>query len=216
MVSGRIFICSFGFDEKFVLRCLVRYGFSTGDIVKLITSDPPDSRVLDSYRRVEELARRLGGASELLAINCRNLDEAISAIIDIIRSLREHEIIVNLSGGMRILICLILIALMVTEIKSKIRIEMETEDLKSLIDIPQKVLKLPRFRMGGVKFKIAEILILRGELSVTELAVVVGKDKSLVSRHIRDMEEVGLIHTERKGRTKIVRPTSILKAITKC
>jgi hypothetical protein len=30
------------------------------------------------------------------------------------------------------------------------------------------------------------------------------------------MEEAGLIHIERKGRTKIARPTSILKAITNC
>jgi CRISPR locus-related DNA-binding protein len=216
MTSGRVFLCSFGFDEKFVLRCLVRYGFSVGDIVKLITSDPPDNRVLDAYRRVEELARRLGGSSELLAINCRDLDEALSATIDIVGSLKSHEIIVNLSGGMRILICLILIALMLTEIKSKIRIEIETEDLKSLVEIPQKILKLPKFRMGEAKLKIAEILVSREELSVTELAVVMGKDKSLVSRHIRDMEEAGLIHIERKGRTKIARPTSILKAITNC
>jgi len=213
MTSGRVFLCSFGFDEKFVLRCLVRYGFSVGDIVKLITSDPPDSRVLDAYRRVEELARRLGGSSELLAVDYRDLDRAISVIIGIVGGLRGNEVIVNLSGGMRILICLILIALMLAETKSKIKIEIETEDLKSLVDIPQKILKLPKFRMGGAKLKIAEILVSRGELSVTELATAIGKDKSLMSRHIRDMEEVGLIHTERMGRTKIVKPTNILRAL---
>ncbi|MEM1560171.1 MAG: CRISPR-associated CARF protein Csa3 [Ignisphaera sp.] len=214
MSGERLFICSLGFDERFVVRCLVRHHFGEGDIVRLITVEPLEERVEGAYRRVEELVNRLGGSIELITVNCTDMDIAISQVIEIIKNL-DRDTIVNLSGGMRILICLILLALTIVQPKAVVKVELETEDLRRTIEIPLELLKLPSFNIGGTKLKIAKVISCRANITISELAVDIGKDKSLVSRHIKAMEKVNLIHTERRGKIKFIRPTNTLKALIK-
>ena len=143
----KLFIATLGFEEKFVIRSLIRSGLSRGDSIIIFAPKgyTEDDKSLRAAETIKEIVSRI-----LPDINMRieeydlqgDFAEEIFRIRNVIQSYQFDEIIACLSGGMRALI-LGVISILLTLNGYPITIEVEFENLERYVRIPLNVLKIP-------------------------------------------------------------------------
>jgi len=139
---------------------------------------------------------------KLIEVDVKNLMKAILDVVKILDEYKDWNVIVNLSGGMRILTIIMLFALTIKPMRH-IKVEIELEDLSALIEIPIQL-----FAVGDVKSKLTnekiEILKLISRFEeVKEIVKVLGKDASTIRRHIASLVEMGLVSVEKRKPLKV-------------
>ncbi len=194
-----------GFDEKFCYRAILRHGLKEGDKIILITAKVVD-RVKEAYEWIKKFIEKSYGESvdvELIEIDVKSFEDSIRKIVEKLRELEGYSIVLNLSGGMRSLIAIVLLSLIINPMRN-VKVEMELEDLSGIVEIPPPLL---RIREMGAKLIEERIEILRkikeGYKDVKSLAEVMKKDKSTIRRHIYVLDELGLINVVKKKPMKI-------------
>jgi len=200
-------LTTIGFDEKFCYRAILRHGIKEGDVVVLITGKIVE-RVQKACEWVQQLLRTSYGEKakvEIVELDVKNVLNSIKTVSSKIEELEGYDIIVNLSGGMRALIAIVLLAC----IKSSkpVRVEIETEDFESLIEIPEKLLSLVKTTVGEDKMEVLRA-IASGCREAGKIAAKLGKDASTVRRHIAALEKMGLVEVE-KRKPMVVRLTEL-------
>lgn len=198
-------ISTLGFDEKFCYRAILRHGLKEGDKIILITAKMVD-RVKETYEWIKKFIEKSYSESidvELMEIDVNSFEDSIRKIVEKLRELEGHSIVLNLSGGMRSLIAVVLLSLIINPMRN-IKVEMELEDMSGIVEIP---LPLLRIREIGAKLIEERIEILRkikeGYKDIKSLAEVMKKDKSTIRRHIYVLDELGLINVVKKKPMKI-------------
>ena len=195
-------ILTLGFDERFCFRAILRHGIKEGDEVVLITAGLVD-RVKKAYEWIKTVVERSYDVEvKLIEVDVKNLMKAILDVVKILDEYKDWNVIVNLSGGMRILTIIMLFALTIKPMRH-IKVEIELEDLSALIEIPIQL-----FAVGDVKSKLTnekiEILKLISRFEeVKEIVKVLGKDASTVRRHIASLVEMGLVSVEKRKPLKV-------------
>ena len=195
-------ILTLGFDERFCFRAILRHGIKEGDEVVLITAGLVD-RVKKAYEWIKTVVERSYDVEvKLIEVDVKNLMKAILDVVKILDEYKDWNVIVNLSGGMRILTIIMLFALTIKPIRH-IKVEIELEDLSALIEIPTQL-----FAVGDVKSKLTnekiEVLKLISRFEeVKEIVKVLGKDASTVRRHIASLVEMGLVSVEKRKPLKV-------------
>ena len=195
-------ILTLGFDERFCFRAILRHGIKEGDEVVLITAGLVD-RVKKAYEWIKTVVERSYDVEvKLIEVDVKNLMKAILDVVKILDEYKDWNVIVNLSGGMRILTIIMLFALTIKPMRH-IKVEIELEDLSALIEIPTQL-----FAVGDVKSKLTnekiEILKLISRFEeVKEIVKVLGKDASTVRRHIASLVEMGLVSVEKRKPLKV-------------
>jgi len=195
-------ILTLGFDERFCFRAILRHGIKEGDEVVLITAGLVD-RVKKAYEWIKTVVERSYDVKvRLIEVDVKNLMKAILDVVKILDEYKDWNVIVNLSGGMRILTIIMLFALTIKPMRH-IKVEIELEDLSALIEIPTQL-----FAVGDVKSKLTnekiEILKLISRFEeVKEIVKVLGKDASTVRRHIASLVEMGLVSVEKRKPLKV-------------
>jgi len=195
-------ILTLGFDERFCFRAILRHGIKEGDEVVLITAGLVD-RVKKAYEWIKTMVERSYDVEvKLIEVDVKNLMKAILDVVKILDEYKDWNVIVNLSGGMRILTIIMLFALTIKPIRH-IKVEIELEDLSALIEIPTQL-----FAVGDVKSKLTnekiEVLKLISRFEeVKEIVKVLGKDASTVRRHIASLVEMGLVSVEKRKPLKV-------------
>ena len=200
-------LSTIGFDEKFCYRAILRHGIKEGDVVVLITGRIVD-RVQKACEWVQQLLRTSYGEKtkvEIVELDVNNVVGSIKTVSSKIEELEGYDVIVNLSGGMRALIIIVLLAC----IKSSkpVKVEIETEDFESLIGIPEKLLSLVKTPIGEDKMEVLRA-IASGCREAGKIAGKLGKDASTIRRHIASLEKMGLVEVE-KRKPMVVRLTEM-------
>lgn len=190
-------IMTLGFDEKFCYRAVLRHGMREGDVIVLLTASLVD-RVKRAYDWIRVFAESYDIKVELVEIDVRDFYRALKKVIELLDELRDYSLIVNLSGGMRALAIIVLIALTIKPMRN-LRVEIELEDFSGLIEIPKDVLRLSeiRARMGEEKMEILK-LVREGFKDVKSIADKLKKDVSTVRRHIYSLIEWNLLEVVKK------------------
>ena len=208
----KVLILTLGFDEKFCYRAILRHGISDGDKIILITA-----RLVDKVRKAYELIKSFVERScnvelRLVEVNVKDFVKAVRDVMNILEEFREQELIVNLSGGMRALLMVVLFALLLKSMRN-VKLEIELEDFSGLIEIPQTLLLLPEIgSMGDERREILK-LIAQGFSDVKSIAERLKRDESTVRRHISALEELGLIKVEKRKPLKI-KATEVVDLLT--
>ncbi len=210
-------IYTFGFDEKFVLRSLMRH--SKGILeskpqtdkskIILFTVDPIIDKVKSAYNIVRDFVEKYFGEDrvdiELIPLKIEDFESLVADIKHRITSeiSRHDTVVINLTGGMRVLVLATFTALLFIQRAllngRNLIIEVEREDGNSLINIPPEVILVSRLvdRITNEKLRIVKALLERGEADAQTLSETFKLDVSTVRRHLDSLEELGLIEITR-------------------
>ena len=186
-----------GFDEKFCYRAILRHGIKERDKVILITGKKVD-RVVKACEWVQQLLRNSYGDQvevEVIEINVDNVVGSIKTLKSKIEELEDFRVIVNLSGGMRAITVIVLLACLMSS--KGVRLELETEDFETIVVLPEELLKLIKTPIGNDKVEVLR-LISEGCNGVVEIANRLEKDPSTIRRHIAALEKMGLVKVEKR------------------
>ena len=133
-----IIFATLGFDEKFIIRDILRRGIKEESKLLIFTSSE-DSRVEKAFMTLKTTFISIPLKIEKYRINIENPFSAISEIRNIIlENIKGHsEIVFNLSGGQRILLSYIF-SIIASE-KLNCEIVMISEDSSFQVSLPSKI-----------------------------------------------------------------------------
>ncbi|MBS7287540.1 MAG: CRISPR locus-related DNA-binding protein [Candidatus Freyarchaeota archaeon] len=138
-----IIVASLGFEEKFILRAIMRRGLKEGDKIVVIMPEGGDTRGERALQVISDVVLKLSdGTVEVVKhqVNVRDFYGAVSSIRNLLRELSlEGRLVVNLSGGIRLLIIETLAAVLSLGLQDA-EIEIETEDSSTVAVIPVRAL----------------------------------------------------------------------------
>ncbi|RLE55169.1 MAG: hypothetical protein DRJ30_04240 [Candidatus Methanomethylicota archaeon] len=203
-------IITFGFDEKFAIRGLLRNGLNYGDKVLVFTAKPIIDKVERALHILEEFVSKYyrGVTFKVVSVNVQDFNSAILQIGRTLREEAEGEKIINLSGGMRSLIIETLAAVLIMGMEGEV--EVELENFEGVIKFPLNIIKVKPPLSEEFK-NILNILIEEGGLSISELSRRLNVAKSTIHRRIKILKEMGLVETEYEGKRLMCSATSIAK-----
>ena len=196
-------ILTLGFDEKFCYRAILRHGIKEGDKIILITARLVE-KVKKAYEWIKAFVERSYDVEvRLIQIDVKDFTKAIREVMHILGEFKDYNLIVNLSGGMRALAVIMLLALMIKPIRN-VKLEIELEDFSGLIEIPQHLLRIHEIKQNLTDEKIEILkLIAQGLKDVKSLSKALKKDVSTIRRHISSLEELGLVEVEKRKPLKV-------------
>lgn len=213
----RALVASFGFDERFVVRAIIRHGIGVGDLLLLITSTSTE-KTLTAYNYVKDLASKVGAQVELL-----QLGDKVYSFPDLVTELKKillellksyDGITILLSGGMRVLVLgLYTAALLIPQnVKERISLEIDTEDRGVHIAIPNELLYILTPPDLGARINVLRAVVESPGLTIEELSQRLGKDESTIRRQIQTLAKLKLITIE-GSRPQRIKPTQIAKTL---
>ncbi len=197
---SKALILTLGFETKFCYRAILRHGIEEGDRVILVTAGLVD-KVRKAYEDIRLFITTSFGEKvkvELMEINVRDFTNAIKRLMEKLFELKDYELIINLSGGMRALILIVLFSLIISRIKN-IKVEIELEDLSGVINIPEQLINIMELgrRLTDDRIKIL-MEIHKGSNDVKTLASKLNKDESTIRRNIGILEEMKLVEISKR------------------
>ncbi|ADC66009.1 CRISPR locus-related DNA-binding protein [Ferroglobus placidus DSM 10642] len=196
-------IATLGFDEKFCYRAMVRNGIKSGDRVILITAGAVE-KVVRAYEHVRNFAETSydGVFVELVEVDPKNFVSGVSKILRILKELENYDLIVNLSGGMRVISLMVYTALAFSG--KSARVEIELEDFSGVVEVEGEIFKLleVKSKLSDEKVKLLKI-VENEEMEAMKLAEIIGKDVTTVRRHIYELERLGLIEVVSRKPLKV-------------
>lgn len=196
-------IATLGFDEKFCYRAIIRHGISEGDKIVLLTANVVD-RVQKAYEWVKSFIATYGSIDiELIEINARDFTAGVMDVIKVLESLNDYKLIVNLSGGMRILSLIVYAALTLQKFDAEV--EVELEDFSDIVAIPKFLFSAPSLIAGlsDEKVNVLKTIIEEGKIEAKKLADRLNKDVTTIRRHLYDLASAGLIEILRRKPLKV-------------
>ncbi|MEM1784793.1 MAG: CRISPR-associated transcriptional regulator Csa3, partial [Candidatus Bathyarchaeia archaeon] len=106
----KLLISTLGFEEAFLIRFLLRNQPQPGDFMLVISPFPDDNRSMKAYQQVEAFLTNYMPEVKVkrIQVPVDRVYQAIAIIAQTIKSLNASNAVVNLSGGMRILVIEIL------------------------------------------------------------------------------------------------------------
>jgi CRISPR-associated protein Csa3 len=186
---------TFGFDERFAFRSLLRRGLGGSDkVAVLVPSNRPDEKSENALSSLDNFVKRYVNGEGVMRyeIEIDDFYEAVTNIAGLFRSWAERPIVLNLSGGMRLLIVETLVAAVYCGIP--IKVEMETEDGKTYTEFETPDL-LP-VRLDELDIEILKTLS-NVKLTLKFLAEALPVAKPTAWRHVKKLQELGLVKLER-------------------
>lgn len=156
---SRIFVATLGFDERSIIRSLIRYNTFNPEEDSLLIIVPKngleDVRIKKAYEAILSVLRYSTENDKVIDINVievnvpvekNSFENFMRSLVNIVKSIvskkyekYSSEIIFNVSGGMRVLVLLAILAAKIIHSKFpglKIILEMETEDRGMYVRIP--------------------------------------------------------------------------------
>ncbi len=209
-------VVTLGFEEKYALRALMRSSLGRGDRFIIILPDDKHPRREKAYNFiVEEIVKKVFPELEVerVEVNVRDFYGAIHRIRELLKGLKG-KIVLNVSGGLKILILEVLAAASSLGLEDA---EVEIEDIDSEdIDVREApFVRAPLKVMYPVKLDDSDLEILRkarekGELTLKEATEEFGAPKATLWRRLNRLVEHGLLekaddtyHLSELGRSRI-------------
>lgn len=206
-------ILTLGFDEKFCYRAITRHRISEGDKIILITAT-----LVEKVRKAYEWIKAFINTSynnvevRLVELDVKDIFSSLGKVSRIFNEYSNYNLIVNLSGGMRILSFIVLFSIILSDIRN-LKLEIELEDFSGVMEIPVPLLSLPMIKASIGKEKLAILkLIKEGKNDVKSISKALNKDESTIRRHLQTLHRLGLIDFEKK-KPLIIKGTKLLNII---
>jgi CRISPR-associated protein Csa3 len=184
-----IIFATLGFDEKFIIRDILRRGIKEESKLLIFTSSE-DSRVEKAFMTLKTTFISIPLKIEKYRINIENPFSAISEIRNIIlENIKGHsEIVFNLSGGQRILLSYIF-SIIASE-KLNCEIVMISEDSSFQVSLPSKIFFAKQ--IDPLSLEIVKMLKEK-PLKVGEILEKLGGGRTTVWRKLRLLTKEGII-----------------------
>jgi CRISPR-associated protein Csa3 len=184
-------------DEKFAVKALLRHHSERTKIVVIVPEGIQDERglsVLNDF--VKRYVNEEG--VELVKVPVGDLHGSVLTLARAFRSWAERPIILNLSGGMRLLVVEALCAALISRVP--MTIEVESEDGKALAAFSTDDLGFPE--IDELDRRIMESLA-RGVRTLDPLSERLGISKPTAWRRLRRLERAGMVRLSKGRRREI-------------
>ncbi|MEM2996210.1 MAG: CRISPR-associated CARF protein Csa3 [Candidatus Bathyarchaeia archaeon] len=205
--SPKSFLITLGWTEGPALTALTKHGLAEGDRIILLVPEFRDEGALSAISNLRAIVNKISDKIEVeeLQIPLSRFEEAVATILRRLGKdvAKGRRLIVNLSGGMRILIVEALIATMLLGAED-VHLEIQSEDRKITINIP--CLWEYTSPLSRPQKEILNNLVKR-HMAISELAEISGLPISTTYRLVMELERGGLVKTEKVGRERVARPT---------
>jgi CRISPR-associated protein Csa3 len=184
-----IIFATLGFDEKFIIRDILRRGIKEESKLLIFTSSE-DSRVEEAFMTLKTTFISIPLKIEKYRINIENPFSAISEIRNIIlENIKGHsEIVFNLSGGQRILLSYIF-SIIASE-KLNCEIVMISENSSFQVSLPSKIFFAKQ--IDPLSLEIVKMLKEK-PLKVGEILEKLGGGRTTVWRKLKLLTKEGII-----------------------
>lgn len=182
-----ILIVTLGFDEKFQVRAVMRRFKEINKVI--IVGSFNDEKANNALRNLEDIIGKIAGVSyEVLEVNPYSFEDIVVSISKIIHKYEGNKFILNLSGGMRILILGVTFAFFINNINAEI--EIETEDFKRLATV-----NINDFMPISISVDCLNILkaVALGYNTINSISSFLKLPLSTVWRKIKELRSEGLL-----------------------
>ncbi|MDW8034729.1 MAG: CRISPR-associated CARF protein Csa3 [Nitrososphaerota archaeon] len=204
----KTFIATIGWTEWPIASAIIKHGLSKGDMILLLSPEKRDERSREAISEVKGFVSKFAQGVEVTDIPIP-VHDPVESVVILAKMMKEEaekgrKLIVNLSGGMRILVIEVLLALTLLKIDN-LDLEIRTED-KVDMSIPRLWKCYPELTREEVM--VLETLFKGGEASLSEISRRIRASIATVHRVLKRMEKDGLISSKKSGKEKLVVLTS--------
>lgn len=196
----RCYVATLGFDEKFVIRFLVRHRLDSGDLmIVFVPSDYEENeRVVNALRSLRSILENWLEEENIQVVPVDVEGKPEENIAFIMRRLRDslrkgaNRIYASLSGGMRILVVLVALGLLRISLESGVPVDVEIdfETFKGYVAIPLETVLV---RLNSRQLLLLKKVSKMREPSVRRVSEEVGYSSSTVYRELLELQRLGLI-----------------------
>lgn len=203
-----VIVASLGFEERFLLRSVIRRGVKENDKIVVIMPEKGNQRGEKAFQTLKELMDKAFPSLEIVKheVNIQDFYGTVSNIRNLLSELNlKGNIVLNISGGQRLLILEILAAALSLGINAEL--EIETEDSSTYLTIPIKTMH--PLKLDSVDREILREAAKRGEIRLKDLEKL-EIPKPTIWRKLNRLVEEGLLEKNKNkyklsdlGRTRI-------------
>lgn len=202
-----------GYTEWPVVSSLVKHGLEPGDRIVTIVPSKSDARSSAAIQEIRNFLSKFspGVSLEVLTVDVVKFEQAVATILKrLFKEKKEgRNVIVNLSGGMRILILEAYTALVLSGAGAAVS-EIVTEDKQELV--------LPTLSTVGVfsLLKESDLRVLeaaKNSESVVALAKIARLPLATAYRRVVALEKMGLLSTVKRDRVRTVSLTALGRVV---
>ncbi|MDT7889064.1 MAG: CRISPR-associated CARF protein Csa3 [Desulfurococcales archaeon] len=210
---ARALVTTIGFDERFVVRALIRYLENIDHFIGIL-STPIEQRALQAISNIKNFidkyvvdsGKRL--AYEFIEIDITDPYEAIAKLKRIFTS--NNEYVVNLSGGMRALTIVTFIAFIISRARGEIEIELE--NLQGRISIDPRIITAGP--LSSDEEKIVNTIKKLGRATYRDIMKETGIPRATLFKHLSSLRSRGVIDQQREGRNTYYMLTNIGRSLS--
>jgi len=203
----RTYISPIGYDTRRVTRPVVNTGLSTEDTVQLLRPEQESDteRATQAVADTRQLLQEIEPESKCVVtrISTATFEETVRECCALIADIpEEHRTIVSLGGGARDILLPLTIASLV--FARRIDQALFFSDLDS--SVREWSLPVLNAQVPKRTFSTFEVLVEADDwISLSEIASATEQSKTTVIRHVRDLEDAGIIQSDTTEKAKRVR-----------
>jgi CRISPR-associated protein Csa3 len=191
-------IAVLGFDERYVIRSLLRLGFKNVDVIYLVV---PSGRITkqteEAIKRITEVAK-LANVSDVkvFEVDPLGFGSAVAKLRKLIMDLCSggKDLVISLGGGMRVLIVETLVAslLVPKELSSHILIVVDLESGEGYIEVNiSNILAISELKLD--ELQVLKYLLTKAPAGPTEISKILGIPKTTVWKILKKLHAKGLV-----------------------
>jgi len=191
-------IAVLGFDERHVIRSLLRLGFKNVDVIYLVV---PSGRITrqteEAIKRITEVAK-LANVSDVkvFEVDPLGFGSAVAKLRKLIMDLCSggKDLVISLGGGMRVLIVETLIAslLVPKELSSHILIVVDLESGEGYIEVNiSNILAISELKLD--ELQVLKYLLTKAPAGPTEISKTLGIPKTTVWKILKKLHAKELV-----------------------
>lgn len=204
----KTFIATIGWTEWPIASAVIKHGLSSGDKVVLLCPEKRDERAKEAISDVKNFVSRFTQGVEVADIPVPVHDPG-GAVVMLAKMMKNEaekgrKLIINLSGGMRILVIEVLLALTLLRI-TDLELEIRTED-KVDLSIPMVWKCYPE--LTKEEAMVLETLAKDERISLSEVSKRIKASPATTHRILKRMEEDRLVFSKKSGKEKLIELTS--------
>ncbi|MCE4624511.1 MAG: CRISPR-associated CARF protein Csa3 [Desulfurococcales archaeon] len=203
-MPGRLFIATLGFHENFIIRLLNSRAARGGDGLLLVTVKPAAGAVLTAYNNTLAFSARLGvKVYPLLELDPADVAESLHTLVhtitDLAREQDYREIIMDITGGSRIVALQAVLAALILRGMSQIELIVQSDtggDWEA--KITGSILDALACGVGD-KIKVLTYLLANPGASTHQIAEATGLAPKTVANYISKLKRHGLVYQKGRG-----------------
>ncbi|QIW23753.1 CRISPR locus-related DNA-binding protein [Sulfolobus sp. S-194] len=187
-----ILVVTLGFDEKFQIRALMRRFTDLEKVIIVGSFD--DERAKKALESFESVLKSAQVNYELVEVDPHDFYDTIITITrKIINNNKGRRFVLNISGGMRILIIEVLFAFIFSGLEAEV--EIESEDFNTVVSFRLSDMYPVHLTQDHLRILMS---IKDGYTSVNSIHLRINLSLSTTWRRLKELREMGLIDDENK------------------